>query len=83
MSSTPPTRLTDDIRLPQPRSPQPADRLPPAPVSPTERSVTAAQVDRAVLQLRERRGQTPVEQVKAVLRALDLIVAPVNPEVPA
>jgi hypothetical protein len=42
------------------------------------RKVTAAQVDRAVLQLRERPGQTAVEQVQAVLRALDLTVVP-NP----
>jgi hypothetical protein len=45
------------------------------------RVVTRAQVDRAVLQLRERPGKTPAEQVQAVLRALDLTVAP-DPVIP-
>jgi hypothetical protein len=38
------------------------------------RVVTAAQVERAVLQLRERPRQTAVEHVQAVLRALELTV---------
>lgn len=67
MVTTPPTRPTEDTLLP-------------AVGSPTGRIVTPAQVDRAVLQLRERRGQTPVEQVKAVLRALDLTVQPATPD---
>lgn len=40
------------------------------------RSVTPEQVERAVTQLRERRGQSAVEQVHAVMRALELTVAP-------
>jgi hypothetical protein len=38
--------------------------------------VTAEQVERAVLQLRERPGKTAVEQMQAVLQALGLTVAP-------
>jgi hypothetical protein len=45
------------------------------------RVVTAAQVDQAVLQLRECPGKTAAEQVQAVLRALDLTVV-ANPVVP-
>lgn len=76
MITTPPTRLTDD--------PAAADRCGvPAHVAraAAARVVTSAQVDRAVLQLRERPGQTAVEQVQAVLRALDLTVMP-EPRVP-
>ncbi len=40
------------------------------------RTVTSEQLDRAVLQLRERRGRPAAEQMQAVLRALDLTVAP-------
>jgi hypothetical protein len=40
------------------------------------RMVTADQVDLAILQLRERRGRPAAEQMHAVLRALDLTVAP-------
>ena len=40
------------------------------------RTVTPAQVDLAVLQLRERRGRPAAEQMLAVLRALDLTVEP-------
>jgi hypothetical protein len=43
---------------------------------PAAREVTPAQVDRAVAQLRERPGRSAAEQVQAVLRALDLTVAP-------
>ena len=38
--------------------------------------VTPEQLDRAVLQLRERRGRPAAEQMQAVLRALELTVAP-------
>jgi len=38
--------------------------------------VTAEQVERAVLQLRERPGMSAVEQIHAVLRELGLTVAP-------
>jgi hypothetical protein len=40
------------------------------------RTVSPEQVDCAVVQLRERRGRTAAEQMQAVLRALDLTVAP-------
>lgn len=42
------------------------------------RVVTPEQLDRAVLQLRERRNRTAAEQMQAVLRALELTVAPRN-----
>ncbi|MFD1516199.1 hypothetical protein [Pseudonocardia yunnanensis] len=38
--------------------------------------MTAEQVERAVLQLRERPGMSPVEQIHAILRELGLTVAP-------
>jgi hypothetical protein len=38
--------------------------------------VTAEQVERAVLQLRERPGMSAVEQIHAVLRELGITVAP-------
>lgn len=60
----PPSRLIDTPEIPPPDVVR----------ANTARVVTVAQVDRAVLQLRERRGRTAVEQVKAVLRALDLTV---------
>jgi len=41
-----------------------------------QRVVTLDQVDLAVLQLRERRGRPAAEQMQAVLRALELTVAP-------
>ena len=41
-----------------------------------QRTVTAEQLDQAVRQLRERRGRPAVEQMQAILRALDLTVAP-------
>jgi hypothetical protein len=65
----PPTRLTEPA-APEDRQAEPA------------RVVTQAQIDQAVLQLRERRGRPPAEQLRAVLRALDLTVAgePVLPE---
>ena len=49
----------------------------PAPRVPL-RTVTAEQLDQAVHQLRERRGRPAAEQMQAVLRALDLTVAPGN-----
>ena len=42
----------------------------------TPRTVTPDQLDQAVRQLRERRGRPAAEQMQAVLRALDLTVAP-------
>jgi hypothetical protein len=45
----------------------------PEPVAPP-RTVTSAQLDQAVRQLRERRGRPAAEQMQAVLRALDLTV---------
>ncbi len=42
------------------------------------RTITAEQLDQAVLQLRERRGRPAAEQMQAVLRALDLVVLPRN-----
>ena len=42
------------------------------------RTVTPDQVDRAVLQLRERRGRPAAEQMQAVLRALELTVEPLG-----
>jgi hypothetical protein len=45
------------------------------------RTVTRQQVDRAVAQLRERRHLPAAEQMRAVLRALDLVVVP-DPEIP-
>lgn len=38
------------------------------------RTVTSAQLDQAVRQLRERRGRPAAEQMQAVLRALELTV---------
>jgi hypothetical protein len=75
--TTPPTRLTE----PADRAAPPSATSEPAPRAVDRRVVTAAQVDQAVLQLRERPGQTAVEQVQAVLRALDLTVVP-NPVIP-
>lgn len=46
------------------------------------RTVTLQQVERAVTQLRERRGQPAAEQVHAVLRALELSVA-TAPSIPS
>jgi hypothetical protein len=46
-----------------------------------ERAVTRRQVDLAVAQLRERRHLPAAEQMRAVLRALDLVVVP-DPEIP-
>jgi hypothetical protein len=50
---------------------RPAHHVPP-------RTVTAEQLDQAVRQLRERRGRPAVEQMQAVLRALELTVEPGN-----
>jgi hypothetical protein len=41
-----------------------------------QRTVTVEQLDQAVRQLRERRGRPAVEQMQAILRALDLTVVP-------
>lgn len=49
----------------------------PAPPA-VQRTVTMAQLDHAVRQLRERRGRPAAEQMQAVLRALDLTVVPDN-----
>jgi hypothetical protein len=50
-------------------------------IAPGRRTVTRRQVDRAVAQLRERRDLPAAEQMRAVLRALDLVVVP-DPEQP-
>jgi hypothetical protein len=42
------------------------------------RTITSEQLDQAVRQLRERPGRPAAEQMQAVLRALDLTVAPRN-----
>lgn len=42
------------------------------------RTVTSAQLDQAVRQLRERRGRPAAEQMQAILRALDLTVVSDN-----
>jgi hypothetical protein len=49
--------------------------------APVVRTVTPAQVNRAVAQLRERPGRSAAEQMQAVLRALDLTVA-ADPAIP-
>jgi hypothetical protein len=41
-----------------------------------QRTITPEQLDQAVRQLRERRGRPAAEQMQAVLRALDITVAP-------
>lgn len=56
--------------------------LPPVVTATRDRSVTWQQVDRAVVQIRERRYLPAAEQMRAVLRALDLVVVP-DPEIPA
>jgi hypothetical protein len=45
---------------------------------PAPRTVTSEQLEQAVRQLRERPGRPAAEQMQAVLRALDLTVAPRN-----
>jgi hypothetical protein len=66
--------------LPVPAQRQPAaaevDACPclPGPVPP--RGITPAQLDLAVLQLRERRGRPAAEQMQGLLRVLDLVVVP-------
>lgn len=45
-------------------------------VADAARTVTPEQVERAVTQLRERPGLSAVEQIHAVLRALELTVTP-------
>lgn len=62
---------TPDVRPDDPDRPL---AVTPVPV----RVVTPEQVAQAVLQLRERRGQAPAEQMCAVLRALDLTVLPAS-----
>ncbi len=42
------------------------------------RTITSEQLDQAVRQLRERPGRPAAEQMQAVLRALNLTVAPRN-----
>ncbi len=49
------------------------------PVRAAPRTVTSSQVARAAMQLRERRDRSAVEQLQAVLRALDLTVVPDPP----
>jgi hypothetical protein len=45
---------------------------------PAPRTVTPEQLEQAIRQLRERPGRPAAEQMQAVLRALDLTVAPRN-----
>lgn len=74
MAIPPPARQLDD-------GPVPPGTAPVVCSSTTARVVTASQVDHAVVQLRERRGQSAAEQLQAVLRALDLTVVP-DPSIP-
>jgi hypothetical protein len=73
--TTPPTRHTE---------PDPGHEVPSPTHVDVRRAVTAAQVNQAVLQLRECPRQTAVEQVQAVLRALNLKIEdpPAGPEIP-
>ncbi|WP_433556839.1 hypothetical protein ACQPWY_33045 [Pseudonocardia xinjiangensis] len=90
MLTSPPTRLPDPVEPPVAAAPAAATSphatiTLPARGEPVgtavadataARVVTAEQVERAVLQLRERPGKTAVEQMQAVLQALGLTVAP-------
>ena len=83
MLTTPPTRLiepTDPAVSPcaAPAHPTaaPAHRAGAIPAhGPAASIVTAEQVERAVLQLRERPGMSAVDQIHAILRELGLTVA--------
>jgi hypothetical protein len=66
---------TPDVRLDDPRRDADCRFTGDQPVA-AGRTVSPEQVDLAVVQLRERRGRTAAEQMQAVLRALDLTVAP-------
>jgi hypothetical protein len=82
--TTPPTRLidpTDSAVSPCAAPAQPAAALPHQAAAvpahgPVARIVTAEQLERAVLQLRERPGMSAVEQIHAILRELGITVAP-------
>jgi hypothetical protein len=71
---------TPPIRLIEPADPTVSPTITTAPGAeahgPAVGVVTAEQVERAVLQLRERPGKSAVEQIHAVLRELGLTVAP-------
>jgi hypothetical protein len=80
VTATPDVRLDDPFRSSDGRFPAGAagcNGVGAAPVR-AVRTVSPEQVDLAVVQLRERRGRTAAEQMQAVLRALDLTVAPRN-----
>jgi hypothetical protein len=80
--TTPPTRLiepADPVVSPcaAPAHPAAAHHAWTVPAhGPAASIVTAEQVERAVLQLRERPGMSAVEQIHAVLRELGLTIAP-------
>ena len=84
MLTTPPTRLIEPAdptvspcAAPAHPAAAPPHQAGPAPAHGTAASiVTAEQVERAVLQLRERPGMSAVEQIHAILRELGLTVAP-------
>ena len=73
MTATPDVRLDDPARSTDSRYPAVDSGVSTEPAVPS-RVVTPEQVDRAVVQLRERRGRTAAEQMQAVLRALELTV---------
>jgi hypothetical protein len=72
--STPGNRLDGLDRSATPTPDDRGDIVVPGP--PPTRVVTTDQVQRAVLQLRERPGRSAAEQVRAVLRVFDLTVVP-------
>ncbi|WP_433289780.1 hypothetical protein ACQPZQ_40460 [Pseudonocardia sp. CA-142604] len=84
MLTTPPTRLIApaDSAVPPCAAPahpaaMTAHQAGTAPAhGPAACTVTTEQVERAVLQLRERPGMSAVEQIHAILRELGLTVAP-------
>ena len=77
MISTPGNRLDGLDRSTTPTPDCRCDTVVPGPPpAASARVVTREQVQHAVLQLRERSGQSAAEQVRAVLRALDLTVVP-------
>ncbi|GAA1188440.1 hypothetical protein GCM10009608_25090 [Pseudonocardia alaniniphila] len=83
MLTTPPTRLiapADSAAAPCAAPAHPATTAHQTGTAsahgPAACTVTAEQVERAVLQLRERPGMSAVEQIHAILRELGLTVVP-------